>query len=123
MSGRKNRATVSQGPEAVATNHNNQNESYRVAFSESSRKRAERIAERRGRIPKTYRNLYDRAIAGKSRKAAMHIQCLECCGYEVKEVHACTDQACPLYGYRPQSRASHGAPESVCGAQESRKSC
>lgn len=75
--------------------------------------RQEMIAERRVQIPNLYRAIYDRAITGKSRKAAMHAFCLECCGWQIKEVFLCTSPQCPLYPYRPKSRASQGAPESV----------
>lgn len=73
-------------------------------------------------IPILYRSLYARAIGGKSRKAAMHSFCLECCGWQIKEVFLCTDLGCPLYPYRPQSRVSQVAPESVSDEQESKKS-
>ena len=57
-------------------------------------------------IPKTYQSIYGKAVTGKSRKAAMHAQCLECCGWQIKEVFLCTDVGCPLYPYRPKSRIS-----------------
>ncbi len=75
--------------------------------------RKEKIAERLAQIPKLYRGIYDKAITGKSRKAAMHAQCLECCGWQIKEVFLCTSPQCPLYPYRPKSRVPQDAPESV----------
>lgn len=87
------------------------NESYCDHAPKSSRKM--QIAERRAQIPKLYRALYDRAVAGKSRKAAMHSFCIECCGYQIKEVFLCSDSACPLFPYRIRSRVLHGASESV----------
>jgi len=86
------------------------------------RTRQEQIAERRIQIPKLYQALYDRAIAGRSRKAAMHSFCVECCGYEIREVYFCTDQACPLYAYRPRSRTSQGTSKSVPEPPESKNS-
>ena len=59
------------------------------------------IAEKRGWMPSRYRGFYDRAIAGNSRKAAMVAFCLECVGWDKKEVTLCTAPACPLYPYRP----------------------
>jgi hypothetical protein len=58
----------------------------------------------RREVPKKYRGLYERAMAGKSRKAAMHAFCLECCYWQVKEVQQCSDDHCPLYPYRPRAR-------------------
>jgi len=78
-----------------------------------SQDRQRQIAERQAQMPKLYRALYDRAVAGKSRKAAMHSFCIECCGYQIKEVYLCTDLGCPLYPYRPCSRVPQVAPQSV----------
>ena len=80
--------------------------------------RQKKISERRAQMPKLYRAIYDKAVRGKSRKAAMHAFCLECCGWQIKEVFLCTDLGCALYPYRPQSRASQGAPESVSAQPE-----
>jgi hypothetical protein len=51
-------------------------------------------------IPKKYRKLYNRAKNSTSRKAAIRMFCIECTGYEGKEVAICTDRGCPLYKYR-----------------------
>ena len=75
------------------------------------RSREEEIAERREQMPRAYRGIYDKAMSGRSRKAAMHAFCLECVCWQIKEVHSCTDLACPLYPYRPVSRGSQSAPE------------
>lgn len=84
-------------------------------------KRAKQITERLAQIPRLYRGIYERAVAGKSRKAAMHSFCLECCGWQVKEVFLCTDLGCPLYPYRPRSRASQDTPDSVPDEPELKK--
>lgn len=84
--------------------------------------RKRKVAERLAQIPKLYRALYDRAITGRSRKAAMHSFCVECCGHEIREVYLCTDLACQLYAYRPQSRVSPVASKSVPEPPES-KNC
>ncbi len=86
-----------------------------------NRERRSQIAERRTQIPKLYRALYNRAIAGRSRKAAMHSFCVECCGYEIKEVFVCSDLGCLLYPYRPRSRISTVVPESLPADAESTK--
>jgi hypothetical protein len=80
--------------------------SYSNPDIESSQKRAEQIAERLAQMPRAYRRVYERAVEGKSRKAAMHSFCLECCGWQVKEVFLCIDLGCPLYPYRPKSRVA-----------------
>ena len=84
--------------------------------------RQEHIEQRRAQMPRSYRACYDKAVSGKSRKAAMRAFCLECCGYEIREVFLCTDLGCPLYPYRPRSRVLQGAPESILEAPESKKS-
>ena len=75
-------------------------------------KSRESIAQRLAQMPRQYRAIYKKAVAGKSRKAAMHAFCLECCGYQIKEVYLCTDLGCSLYSYRPRSRVSQGATQS-----------
>jgi len=86
------------------------------------RTREKQIAERRAQIPRAYRAIYKKAMAGKSRKAAMHAQCLECVGWQIKEVYLCTDKGCSLYPYRPKSRVPQDAPESVPNEPELKKS-
>jgi len=83
--------------------------------------RVRQVAERRAQMPKTYRGIYDKAMSGKSRKAAMRAFCLECVGWQIKEVHLCTDRACPLFPYRPTSRSSQGAPQDSAEPPESPK--
>lgn len=87
-----------------------------------SSERETQIAKRRAEMPCAYRACYDKAVSGKSRKAAMRAFCLECCGYEIREVFLCTDLGCPLYPYRPRSRVSQGTSESVLEGPESKKS-
>ena len=79
------------------------------------------IAERLKQIPKLYRSLYKRAMTGKSRKAAMHAQCLECVGWQIKEVHACSDIGCSIFPYRPKPRTSQETPQSVPNEPELKK--
>jgi len=105
------------GPKVKTTNT-----SYRHPEAESNEKRAKQISERLAQMPRLYRALYERAIAGNSRKAAMHSFCLECCGWQIKEVFLCTDLGCSLYPYRPKSRVSPVASESVPDEPELKKS-
>ena len=70
------------------------------------RTRQERIAKRRADMPKQYRKLYDRVIAGKtSPRDAIKMQCLECYGWVRSETAKCDNYACPLYCYRPYQKA------------------
>jgi len=50
--------------------------------------------------PQKYKKLYVKALAKKSRKAAIRSFCLECMCYYPDEVKRCTDDGCPLYKYR-----------------------
>ncbi len=52
-------------------------------------------------MPRKHHKIYRKAMEGKSRKAAMHAFCLECCGHQIADVFECTDRGCPLYPYRP----------------------
>jgi hypothetical protein len=79
----------------------------------------ERIAQRRSEMPRRFRDSYDRAMSGKSRKAAMYSFCIECCGWEIREVHLCTSPECPLFPYRPRSRSAQRARQSVPNEPES----
>lgn len=67
---------------------------------------AERIAKRRADMPKAYRGIYDKAMSGQSKAAAIHSFCLECMGWQREEVRLCTSNACPLWRYRP-----YGGPQ------------
>jgi len=58
--------------------------------------RAQRLAD----VPPKYRDLYRKAYAGKSRKAAIRAHCLECVYWSADEVRRCTALACPLYEFR-----------------------
>lgn len=62
-------------------------------------------------IPDQYRGQYDRAMAGKSRQAAMRVNCLMCCGWQAAEVRKCTITDCPCYPYR-MGRACKDGTES-----------
>jgi len=83
--------------------------------------REQQIRERRAQMPKLYRGTYDRAMSGKSRKAAMRAFCLECLVWQINEVFSCTDAACPLYPYRPAPRGTQSMRESNGDGAESAK--
>jgi len=70
-------------------------------------------------VPERYQALYERAMTGRSRRAAVRSFCLECVGYQSDEVKACTDPGCPLYPYRILSRPAGEDAPSVSDPQES----
>ena len=72
--------------------------------------RQEAIANKRAQIPKMYRRIYDKAVSGRSRRAAITLSCLECMGYQRNQVAACTSPACPLWVFRPY-RLPAGIPQ------------
>lgn len=63
--------------------------------------REARIAERRAQMPRSYRALYDKAVSGKSLRAAINSFCLECVCWATNEVRNCSDKGCPLWAVRP----------------------
>jgi hypothetical protein len=71
-------------------------------------------------IPLKYKCMYDKAMSGKSRKAAMRCHCLMCVGWQPAEVTRCTAKSCPLYPYRLGAAPSEGGePLSGRGPQRS----
>ena len=69
-------------------------------------KRKAAIAKRRADVPSKYRRTYDKAVRGKSLRAVVNAQCLECVCWQRSEVQACTCLACPLWGVRPYQEIS-----------------
>lgn len=62
-------------------------------------------------MPRAYKTNYLKATEGKSLRAAVKAQCLECMGWLRKEVRTCADLGCPLYAvrpYRPPQNPSDG---------------
>ncbi len=114
----KTRETTAS-PKAMAKTQITQQQEYRTETSKSISKRQEQIAKRLADIPKIYRRIYEQAVKGKSRKAAIHAFCLECVCWQKEEVRRCSDFGCALYALRPyQEGANHSdnrpgsAPES-----------
>lgn len=52
-------------------------------------------------VPAQWRPVYDRAMTGKSKAAAVKAHCLMCCGWSRGEAVRCTAPSCPLFPYRP----------------------
>jgi len=82
----------------------------------------QRIQEHRAHVPKKYRRAYDIAQTGKSLRAAINSQCIECMGYSFKEVINCCSPQCPLFKYRPLQGVSHGLSEPTRRKPKSTKS-
>jgi hypothetical protein len=60
------------------------------------------VLERLAEMPSSYRPMYLKVVLGRaSSRVAIKAQCLECVGWERREVVACTAEACPLWAYRP----------------------
>jgi len=75
------------------------------------------IAERRESMPRKYRRLYDRAVKGRSLRACINSQCLECVMWQSKEVTLCTDLACPLWAVRPYRNSGSTRNGDLIGAE------
>jgi hypothetical protein len=56
-------------------------------------------------VPQKYRRLYERAMSGRSRRAAIRVNCLWCVGWSEHEVEQCTSPGCPLFGFRLGQKA------------------
>ena len=59
------------------------------------------IIDRLKNMPSSYRANYKKAMAGKSKAAAVKAKCLDCTNWQRVEITNCPCEACPLYLYRP----------------------
>jgi hypothetical protein len=82
----------------------------------------EQIAERREQMPNIHRANYDKAMKGRSMKAAIKAFCLMCVQWQKEEVRLCTDLACSLYPYRPYKSRSNRCSEGLSFSIESKDS-
>ena len=60
------------------------------------------VAQESPRHVETFR----KAFEGKSLRAAINAHCVECVGYDAREIRGCTVRGCPLYEVRPHREAS-----------------
>ena len=60
-----------------------------------------KIEAKLAQIPQSYRSTYRQVMRGRSLRKAVNAQCLECVGWQRKEVALCTAISCPMYPYRP----------------------
>ncbi len=79
----------------------------------------QRIAEHREAMPRQFRKVYDTVMAGRSLRAAVNSQCIECMGYQLKEVRLCVSPQCPLFPYRPVRGVSYGVSDVAQSEPES----
>ncbi len=82
-------------------------------------KRRAKIAEHRKNMPRQFRKVYDMAMSGRSLRAAVNSQCIECVGYVFKEVKLCCSPQCPLFPYRSVRGISYGVSDIAQSEQES----
>lgn len=80
-------------------------------MSTEKEKAKQRIAKHRADMPRQFRRVYDIAMSGRSLRAAVNSQCIECMGYVLKEVRLCCSPQCPLFPYRPTQGASYGVSQ------------
>ena len=83
----------------------NSPQDVRTEASEGHSTWERRIAETEASYPRSSRAIYQRAMTGRSRKAAMDAFCIMCMGYQPFEVKHCTAPECPLYPYRSNVKA------------------
>ena len=83
--------------------------------------RQKHIAERRAQMPQKYRATYDKAVSGKSLRAAINSFCLEGVCWQTKEIRLCTDLACPLWKVRTYQDVPQNAREGDLIGVESKK--
>ena len=82
----------------------------------------QRTAEHRKDMPRQFRKVYDIAMSGRSLRAAVNSQCIECVGYVFKEIKLCCSPQCPLFQYRPVRGVSYGVSDIAQSGAESKKS-
>lgn len=78
-----------------------------------------RITQHRAGVPRQYQRVYDIAMTGRSLRAAISSQCIECMGYVFAEVRQCCSPQCPLYPYRPLRGIGYGVPYDMADSVES----
>ena len=64
----------------------------------------------REKTPERFHPLINRIEKG-SRAAAAKLFCLQCVGFETKEVRECTSKECPMYLFRPYQNSDDDAVE------------
>lgn len=85
----------------------------------------EQIRRYRAAIPDkhngAYRRKYDKAMRGRSIRAAIDIKCLDCMSWQATEVKDCPVVTCTLHPYRPYRRRQNTAQSSPSAPQSSHR--
>ena len=68
-------------------------------------------------VPRRLHGLYRLAVGG-SRRAACRLHCLECCGWQSREVELCSAPGCCLWPYRLPVGSSAGLSKAEDGAAD-----
>jgi hypothetical protein len=55
-------------------------------------------------LPISVRGVFERALNGKSKAAAIKAKCLDCCCFNKEEIGGCRIKTCPLWSYRPYQK-------------------
>ncbi len=58
-----------------------------------------------------FRRLWDKAMTGKSLRAAVDAKCADCSCWQNSEIRECTVATCPLWPYRKLKSNERPAPE------------
>ena len=82
----------------------------------------DRIAKHRANMPRQFRKVYDIAMSGRSLRAAVNSQCIQCVGYVFSEIKQCSSPKCPLFPSRPLRGVSYGVSGIGQSSAESNKS-
>ena len=69
-------------------------------------------------VPQKYKTMYDRAMAGRSMKAAIRAHCLYCLGWDPVGVRECTAPWCPLFAYRLPRSSRADLQDALVGTPE-----
>ncbi len=92
-----------------------------MAAEQTHRDRAAAISKRARDVPQAARKNYRQAAAGiASPRQAIKAFCMECQGWDRREIPKCTAWACPLWAYRPsfsRRQVEDDAPESSGDAE------
>lgn len=95
---------------------------YQNLPPEANEKATNRIANRRVDTQKSYRRNYEKAVSGRSLRAAVNASWLECVMWQRVEVRLCPSYPCPLWPYRPYQDVSKKPFEGPDYSPESTKS-
>ena len=67
-----------------------------------------------------YRRKYDKAMSGKSLRAAVDMKCLDCMCWQSTEIRNCNAVSCPLHPYRPYKDSLDNPQDSYSARQKAR---